>query len=133
MAHSLIPVASAPPRDRNPGTLRRRSTRLVAVAAAAAVTSLSAPAALAAGSVTLARGQIRSALVRAFTAQDGTSQGISGVYVSGSAGIVCQRTPDAGLVRFVFRHASGSWKFAFSSHGTAHGTAIQRRLARACH
>jgi hypothetical protein len=103
------------------------------VAAVTAVTSVHAAAALAAGSVTPARGPTRSALVHAFTAQDGTSQGISGVYVSGSAGIVCQRTPDAGLVRFLFRHASGAWKFAFSSHGTAHGTATQRRLARACH
>jgi hypothetical protein len=133
MAHSLIPIACAPPLDRGPGILRRRTARLVAVAAAAAVICLSASAALAAGRVTPARGSIRSALVHAFIAQDGTSQGINGVYVSGSAGIVCQHTPDAGLVRFVFRHVSGSWKFAFSSHGTAHGTAIQRRLARACH
>lgn len=133
MAHSLVPIASVPPRDRGPGTLRRRTARLAAVAAAAAVTCLSAPAALAAGSVTPARGPIRSALVQAFIAQGGSSRGITGVYVSGSAGIVCQRTPDAGLVRFLFRHANGSWKFAFSSRGTAHGTAIQRRLARACH
>lgn len=70
------------------------------MAAVAAVTSLPASAALAAGSVTPAGGPTRSALVHAFTAQDGTSQSISGVYVSGSAGIVCQRTPDAGLVRF---------------------------------
>ena len=32
---------------------------------------------------------------------DGTSRGISGVYVSGAPGVVCQRTPDAGLVRFL--------------------------------
>src|ERR1039458_7078190 len=100
MAHSLVSIASAPPRDRGPGTLRRRTARLAAVAAVAAVTFLPASAALAAGSVTPAGGPTRSALVHAFTAQDGTSQSISGVYVSGSAGIVCQRTPDAGLVRF---------------------------------
>lgn len=40
---------------------------------------------------------------------------------------------DRNLMRFLFRHASGSWKFAFSSHGTADGTSMQRRLARACH
>jgi hypothetical protein len=113
--------------------LRRHATRLTAIAAIAALTSLPASGALAAGGVTPARGSTRSALVHAFTAQDGTSRGISGVYVSGSAGILCQRTPDAGLVRFLFRHASGSWHFTFSSHGTARGTATQRRLERACH
>jgi hypothetical protein len=132
MPQSLVNIACAPGRDRHPGTLRRRIACLAAVAAAA-VTSLLASAALAAGSVTSARGSTRSALVDAFTAQDGTSQGITGVFVSGSAGIVCQRTPDAGLMRFLFRHAGGSWRFAFSSHSTADGTATQRRLARACH
>jgi len=51
----------------------------------------------------------------------------------GSAGIVCQRTPDARLVRFLFRHTGGSWKFAFSGHETARGTGTQRQLERACH
>lgn len=88
---------------------------------------------IAAGRVTPARGSARSALIRAFAAQDGTSQGISGVYILGSVGIVCQRTPDAGLVRFLFRHTGGSWKFAFSSQGKVRGTGTQRQLERACH
>jgi hypothetical protein len=113
--------------------LRRHAARLVVIAAVVAITVITASGALAAGRVTPARGSARSALVRAFTAQDGTSRGISGVYVSGSAGIVCQRTPDAGLVRFLFGHARGAWRFAFLSHGTARGTATQRRLERACH
>lgn len=113
--------------------LGQRSARLAVMAAVAASTFIPASVALAAGGVTPARGPTRSALVRAFTAQDGTSQGISGVYVSGSAGIVCQRTPDAGLVRLLFRHTGGSWRFAFSTHGAAQGTATQRRLERACH
>jgi hypothetical protein len=113
--------------------LGQRTARLAAVAAVAAVTSIPASGALAAGGVAPAHGSTRSALVHAFTAQDGTSQGISGVYASGSAGIVCQRTPDAGLVRFLFRHTGGSWHFAFSTRGAAQGTATQRRLERACH
>jgi hypothetical protein len=126
----VIPLSSG--RSGGP-MLGQRSARLAVVAAVAAITFITASGALAAGGVTPARGSTRSALVRAFTAQDGTSQGISGVYVSGSAGIVCQRTPDAGLVRLLFRRARGSWRFAFSSRGTAHGTAKQRRLERACH
>jgi hypothetical protein len=56
-------------------------------------------------------------LIRAFESQDGTSRGMSGVYVLVSPGIVCQRTPDAGLVRFLFRHTAGSWKFASPATG----------------
>jgi hypothetical protein len=113
--------------------LGQRRARLAVRAAVAASMFIPASGALAAGGVTPAHGPTRSGLVHAFTAQDGTSQGISGVYVSGSAGIVCQRTPDAGLVRFLFRHKGGSWRFAFSTHGAAQGTATQRRLERACH
>ncbi|MGA9859203.1 MAG: hypothetical protein WBQ18_15165 [Solirubrobacteraceae bacterium] len=105
----------------------------VLIAIAAVFCLLAFGGAVAAASVSPAHGSTRSALIHAFTVQDGSSQGISGVYVSGSAGIVCQRTPDAGLVRFLFRHAGRSWHFAFSSHGTAQGTATQRRLERACH
>jgi hypothetical protein len=113
--------------------LGQRTARLAVLAAVAAITFIAASGALAAGGVTPAHGSTRSALVRAFTAQDGTSQGISGVYVSRSAGIVCQRTPDAGRVRFLFRHTGGSWHFVFSTHGVAQGTATQRGLERACH
>lgn len=130
MPHSLC----AQTRDRDVGSnFRRRTTGAVALVAAAGITLTAASGALAAGRVTPARGPARSALVRAFTAQDGTSRGISGVYVSGSAGIVCQRTPDAGLVRFLFRHTGGSWTFAFSDNGTARGSGTQRKLERACH
>jgi hypothetical protein len=113
--------------------LGHRARRLAGVAAVAAVTCICVPGALAAGRVTRAHGSTRSALVRAFTVQDGSSQGISGVYVSGAAGVVCRRTPDAGLVRFLFRHTGGAWHYVFSTRRTAKGTATQRRLERACH
>lgn len=110
-----------------------RTSRLAVVATVAGLSLIPASGALAAGGVTPARGSTRSALVHAFTTQDGTSQGIVGVYLSGSAGVVCQRTPDAGLVRFLFRHANGSWHYAFSTRGTTKGTVTQRQLERACH
>jgi hypothetical protein len=134
MVCSPVQIVSPLSRVRHAGSmLGRRAVRLAAVAPVAALSLITASGALAAGGVTSARGSTRSALVHAFTVQNGTSQGISGVYVSGSAGVVCQRTPDAGLVRFLFRHPGRSWQYAFSTHGTAQGTATQRRLERACH
>ena len=131
---SPVQIVSAQSTNSHAGPmLRRHAVRLAVITAIAAITVIPASGALAAGRVTPARGSTRLTLMHAFTAQDGTSRGISGVYVSGSAGIVCQRTPDAGLVRFLFGHAHGSWHFAFSSHGTARGTATQRQLERACH
>ena len=133
MARLLGQTLSAHTLNRSVGSIfRRRTTTAAAFVAAAAVAFTAAPATLAAGRITPARGATRAALVRALTTQDGTSRGISGVYVLGSAGIVCQRTPDAGLVRFLFRHINGSWKFAFSDRGTARGTGTQRQLERTC-
>ncbi|MEA2197923.1 MAG: hypothetical protein QOJ25_1974 [Solirubrobacteraceae bacterium] len=113
--------------------LGHRASRLAAVAAVAAAFFIPVSGAPAAGGVTAAHGATRSALVHAFVTQDGTSQGIVGVYVAGSAAVVCQRTPDAGLLRFLFRHAGSSWHYVFSARSTAKGTATQRRLERACH
>ncbi|HWC87951.1 MAG TPA: hypothetical protein VG388_15565 [Solirubrobacteraceae bacterium] len=116
-----------------PRTYRLATVAAVTVAGAlGGLSSIPAAGALAAGGVTPAHGSTRSALVHAFTTQDGTSQGIVGVYVSRSSGVVCQRTPDAGLVRFLFGHAGSSWRYAFSTRGTARGTATQRALERAC-
>ncbi|HET9104693.1 MAG TPA: hypothetical protein VFN55_15175 [Solirubrobacteraceae bacterium] len=84
-----------------------------------------------AAGVSPARGATRTALIGAFVRQDGSNTGIKGVFVSGTSGVVCQKTPDAGLVRFVF-HRSGAWRFAFSTRGTHRGNATQRRLESAC-
>jgi hypothetical protein len=133
MAHCLVHIVSARHAAHDARSTRRVRGRVAVVAVVAAASCLLPSSTLAAGGVTSARGSTRSALIDAFAAQDGTSQGISGVYVSGSAGIVCQRTADAGLVRFLFRHAGRSWRFAFSSRRTGQGTTTQRRLERACH
>jgi hypothetical protein len=129
--------SGASPHGPGIGTLRpmlgHRSTHRLAAVAAVAAVSISASGALAAGRATPARGATRSAIVHAFVRQDGTSQGIVGVYLSGSEGIVCQHTPDAGLLRFLFRHSGSSWRYAFSTRGTTKGTATERTLERACH
>jgi hypothetical protein len=105
--------------------------RHFALSVAVAAVTLAAPAD-AAASVVPARGATGVALRRAFIRQDGSSGGISGEFVKRSAGVVCQRTPDAGLVRFLFGRSGGSWRFLFSTHGTRTGTSAQRALERAC-
>ena len=110
----------------------RRFVPLAAVAAA----SLALAGMALAGSVKPARGATRTSLVRAFVAQDGSSVGLTGEYVTRSRpqlGVVCQKTPDAGLVRFLFKRSGGSWRYLFSTNGTRRGTSLERRLERACH
>ena len=53
--------------------------------------------------------------------------------MAGRTGIVCQRTPDAGLVRFLFAQSGSRWRYAFSAAGTKRGTSTDRALERACH
>ena len=109
----------------------RRRAGVAALVASVALLA-GAPGVAEAASVHSARGATRRALVRAFVSQDGTSRGISGVFVAGRTGIVCQRTPDAGLVRFLFAKAGSRWRYAFNAAGTNRGTSTDRALERAC-
>jgi hypothetical protein len=106
------------------------------VAAITAAAFVFAASAIASGGVRPARGSTRSSLLHAFVVQDGSSAGVSGEYVGGSKpllGVVCQRTPDRGTVRFLFRRSGRSWRYLFSTAGTGRGSAIERRLEHACH
>jgi hypothetical protein len=110
--------------------------RKLIVVAAIAGALVFAAAALAAGGVRPARGSTRSSLVHAFVVQDGSSAGISGAYVAGSRptlGVVCQKTPDRGTVRFLFSRSGRSWRYLFSTGGTRSGSAVERQLEHACH
>lgn len=111
-----------------------RTRRLYA--SAAAVTALAAvPAAALASSVARSANRSeRSGLIRALVREDGTSRGVSGVYISRSdprLGVVCQRTPDSGKVGWVFRRAGGGWSYVTSSRASA-GSAPERRLEHVC-
>jgi hypothetical protein len=113
-----------------------RSLRRSAIAAIAlAVTAASV--ALAGGSY--ARPAIRSersAIVAALKANDGSSAGVQGVYVSrsdSSLAVVCVRTPDAGLRAFVFHHTGHAWRYLTSGPPGAAGSPTDRHLERACH
>ncbi len=118
------------------GTVGRVMRIRAGLSGAVAAAALLAPgAAVAAGTVVPARGATRASLVHAFVVQDGSSAGIRGVYVSRSRpplGVVCQRTPDAGTVRFLFRSSGRSWRFAFSTTGRRRGGALAQQLERAC-
>lgn len=77
----------------------------------------------------------RSAIMASFTANDGSSSEVHGVYVSrsnSSLAVVCVRTPEAGTQAFVFRHVSRSWRYVTSGSAGSAGSPADRRLERAC-
>jgi hypothetical protein len=77
----------------------------------------------------------RSAIVSAFTANDGNSSEVRGVYVSRSnsrLAVVCARTPEAGTQAFVFDHVQRSWRYVTSGRVGRAGNAFDRSLEQAC-
>jgi len=77
----------------------------------------------------------RSAIAAAFTANDGSSSEVHGVYVSRSntrLAVVCVRTPEAGSQAFVFRHVQRSWRYVTSGSVGRAGSLADRRLEQAC-
>ena len=100
--------------------------------AAVAASALAGGSAADAAGIAKAHGAKRAALVHAFVVQDGTSTGVYAVYTSGSGGVVCQKTPDAGKIRALFSGSGGSWRYAFTTRSTHRGTSTQRRLEAAC-
>jgi hypothetical protein len=90
------------------------------------------PSALASSSsVRAATKSERSAIMAAFTANDGSSAEVRGVYVSranSSLAVVCVRTPEAGSQAFVFLHAKRSWRYVTSGPLGKAGSSAERRL-----
>jgi hypothetical protein len=77
----------------------------------------------------------KSAIMHALIANDGTSAGVHGVYVSRSnpnLGVVCVRTPEAGVRAFVFSHTHHSWRYVTSGRPGSAGSVADRRLEGAC-
>ncbi len=73
----------------------------------------------------------RSAIMAAFTANDGSSAEVRGVYVSRSSSslaVVCVRTPEAGSQAFVFHHVQRSWRYVTSGPVGRAGSLAYRRL-----
>jgi hypothetical protein len=118
-------------------SVRMSHPRRIAILAATGIAAMaSTAAAVASAPVTPARGATRASLIHAFVVQDGSNAGISGAYVTGSRpvlGVVCQKTPDGRLARFVFRSSGRSWRFVLETTGSSTGNSAQRALERACH
>lgn len=77
----------------------------------------------------------RTAIMAAFTANDGNSSEVRSVYVSrsnSSLAVVCVRTPEAGSRAFVFRHSQRAWRYVTSGPVGRAGNTAERRLEQAC-
>jgi hypothetical protein len=103
-----------------------------AIVAAVAASALAGGSTAGAAGIAKAHGSTRAALVHAFVVQDGTSVGVYAVFTSGSAGVVCQKTPDAGKIRALFSGSGRSWRYVFTTRSTRRGASTQRRLEAAC-
>lgn len=71
----------------------------------------------------------------AFTANDGSSSEVHGVYVSRSSSslaVVCVHTPEAGSQAYVFSHSRRSWRYTTSGPVGRAGNTTDRRLEQAC-
>ena len=77
----------------------------------------------------------RTAIMAAFTANDGNSSEVHGVYVSrsnSSLAVVCVRTAEAGSQAFVFHHSRRPWRYVTSGPVGRAGNTADRRLEQAC-
>ena len=111
-----------------------RTYLLCTSAAVIAALAATPAAALASSVVRSARGSDRSGLIRALVREDGTSRGVTGVYVSRShstLGVVCQRTPDSGKVSYLFKRNGRSWSYVTNSRSST-SSALYRQLEHAC-
>jgi hypothetical protein len=102
-------------------------TALTLTAAAAAVASSS--------SARPATRSERAAIIKALVANDGSSAGVHGVFVSrsnASLSVVCVHTPEAGIQAFVFGRTRGSWRYVTSGRPGRAGNSADRRLEQAC-
>ncbi len=77
----------------------------------------------------------RAGILRALVKQDGTTAGVTSVYLANAdhrlAG-VCQRTPDAGKVAFLFRASGKSWRYVLNSQAANASNRAELTLERAC-
>jgi hypothetical protein len=111
-----------------------RTHRLFTSAAVIAALAATPAAALASSVVRSVSRSDRSGLIRALVREDGTSRGVTGVYISRShsgLGVVCQRTPDGGKVSYVFKRGGRSWSYLTSSRASTR-SALYRQLEHAC-
>jgi hypothetical protein len=104
-------------------------------ATVAAVLALAGGAAAAPAGVHAPSRSARSAILRALVRQDGTTAGVTAVYVANvdhRLSAVCVSTPDAGRVAFLFRASGRAWRYLLETGAARTGTRAERTLERAC-
>ena len=120
--------------ETNPGRPRLAAC-LISASAILALVSPPADALAGAPAARPATRSERAAILRSLSANDGTSSGVKGVYISRSdsaLAVVCQRTPEAGNRAYVFGRTRGSWRYLTSGTPGRAGTSADRLLERAC-
>jgi hypothetical protein len=112
-----------------------RSLSVLSALAVLAVTVTPATALAGTPSARPATRSERSAIMKSLIANDGSSSGVQGVYVSrsnSSLAVVCVRTPETSIQAFVFDRVKRSWRFVTYGLPGHAGNAADRRLERAC-
>lgn len=115
---------------------RPRATRIGALVAAAALSVALAPAALASGGTRTATHSERSAILKVLKANDGSTSGVTGVYVSRSnsaLAIVCERSPEGGPEAYVFTRSGSHWRLSAFGRARHAGNSTDRSLETVCH
>lgn len=125
-----------PPRALRTGQRAGRA-RLGAIAlAAAAVLPVLASTAQAGSPARPASRSERSAILKVLAAEDGSTSGVTGVYVSRSnsnLALACERTPERRLEAYVFTRSRGRWHLSAYGPARRAGNATDRSLEAACH
>ncbi len=112
-----------------------RSSLIAAVSVLVLTATTAADALAASASARPASRSERAAIMAYFTANDGSSSEVHGVYVSrsnSSLAVVCARTPEAGIQAFVLARTHRSWRYLTSGPVGRAGNSADRRLERAC-
>src|ERR1039458_8856397 len=91
-----------------------RSSLTVAIAVIVLASTPAASAVAGSSAARAATKSERAAIMKSFTANDGNSSAVDGVYVSrsnSSLAVVCERTPEAGVEAHVFGRTRSSWRY----------------------
>jgi len=132
---SFLRRGRRPPPHVRVSAMMSRSSVLAAFSVLALTATPAATALAASSSARPASRSERAAIMAYFTANDGSSSEVHGVYVSRSnsnLAVVCARTPEAGIQAFVLTRTHRSWRYLTSGAAGRVGNPADRRLERAC-
>ena len=129
----MIRLADGQPRPRR--LVGMRYQLIVALIAGALATAFAGDAMAGSSLARPATMSERTAIMKSFVANDISTSGIDGVYVSRantSLAVVCRRTPEAGVRAYVFGRTRSSWHYLTSGSPGRAGSPNERRLEQVC-